>query len=260
MANQIMNQAFLLLCNGTTSSVINAYQAIHNGTKRLGDSFVLYHQKTSKLAKPIKSVNHFAFRDEIITRSNYFPIGFSLVPGNNHFPLLQFYINNPHYQYYWCIEDDVKFSGKWRNFFETFSGIRKDFITCHLRTPSEEPGWYWWSSLAHPYSTIPLNDRIRSFNPIYRISNDALDYIHRALLSHWCGHHEVLLATLLYGAGFKLMDFGGKGKFVPKGFENKFYTSNIGNTHGTMRWRPAFTSVGPDKNKLYHPVKEVSTL
>lgn len=254
MANKT-NQAFLLLCNGTSSSVIDAYKDIYSGSKRIGESFVLYHQKTNILPRRIKNLRHFAFSKEIITMSNYFPIGFSLVPGSNHFPLLQFYVNNPHYEYYWCIEDDVRFSGKWRTFFDAFSGVRKDFITCHLRRSSEEPAWHWWSSLAHPYSVVPFEDRIRSFNPIYRISNQALDYIHRALLSHWCGHHEVLLATLLYRAGFKLMDFGGEGQFVPKGFENRFYTSNSGNTGGTMRWRPAFTCTGPHKNKLYHPIK-----
>lgn len=257
---RLKNQAFLLLCNTTTNSVIESYKDLHKATKTLGDSFVLYHKKTQQVHHKIKQLNHVTFTDDVLTQLNYFPIGFNLVPGNNHFPLLQFFLNNPNYDYYWCIEEDVRFSGSWKTFFETFSSISKDFISSHLRTSHEEPEWPWWPSLAHPYSVVPLKDRVRSFNPIYRISNAGLDYIHRALFSHWCGHHEVLFATLLNRAGFKLMDFGGEGQFVLPEFKNKFYISSTPNTQGklvdgTMRWRPIFKVVGEQKNKLYHPVK-----
>lgn len=254
------NQAFLVLCNSTSDELIDFYRHIHQSTRKAGDCFVLYHRQQQRLPQKIKKLNHATFTDDVITSLNYTPIGFNLVPGNNHFPLLQFYIDNPGYQYYWCIEEDVRFSGRWTFFFNSFRSVSSDFITSHLRTSSEEPKWHWWHSLAHPYSVIPLEERIRSFNPIYRISNGALEYIHRALLSHWCGHHEVLLPTLLHRANFHLMDFGGDGQFTLPEFRNKFYISSTPNVYGrlsdgTMRWRPAFKTTGEKKNKLYHPVK-----
>jgi hypothetical protein len=90
---------------------------------------------------------------------------------------------------------------------------------------------------------------VKSFNPIYRISHSALSFIHKSLLNQWCGHHEVLLPTLLYHNHYSMMDFGGRGQFIPSGFKNKFYTSD------TLRWRPVFEKAGDKKNKLYHPVK-----
>ena len=114
--------------------------------------------------------------------------------------------------------------------------------------------------MAHPYFVIPQEQRLRSFNPIYRISRNALELLHKALLSKWCGHHEVLIPTLLYESVLSIHDFGGKGEFVPEGFENRFYMGNSPNkkgilSDGTMRWRPVFQEVGELKNKLYHPIK-----
>ena len=79
-----------------------------------------------------------------------------------------------------------------------------------------------------------MENRIRSFNPIYRISGKALAHIHRALSEKWIGHHEVLLPTLLYHQGFRLLDFGGEGEFVADGGENLFYTSDRSNLSGSL--------------------------
>lgn len=253
-------QAFLILTDKTTDDVLQIYNAICNATKRMGETFILYHQKGRSLPRRIKKTSHFAFGDSILTEANYLPIGFNLVPGNNHFPVLQFAKENPNYDYYWCIEDDVRFSGKWQVFFNEISQFSQSFISSHIRTSTEEPEWYWWNTLAHPYTVIPFKDRIRSFNPIYRISNAALRCIDGALQNYWCGHHEVLLPTLLHNNEFEIMDFGGDGQFVPSVCRNKFYVNNTCRksgilTDGTMRWRPVFKEIGPLQNKLYHPVK-----
>jgi hypothetical protein len=241
--------------------VIQGYQTIYEATSHIGESFVLYHQKEKELPEELQKLNHFTFTDAIITQYNYIPLGFNLIPGNNHFPLLDFAVKHPTYDYYWCVEDDVRFSGNWTYFFEAFSHVNADFISSHIRTVKEEPQWHWWHALANPYKFIPFEKRIRSFNPIYRISKTALTFIYHALQEHWCGHHEVLFPTLLKEKGFEIMDFGGKGQFVPPEFENKFYIANSPNsrgmlTDGTMRWRPSFGIVGEEKNKLYHPVKD----
>lgn len=245
-------QAFLLLCNRTTDSVIRAYRKLYEEAADLGEVLLLYHLTSDKLPEQVTEHPHYSFRDEILTELNYLPIGFSLVPGNNHFPLLKFYLEHPHYDYYWCIEEDVRFSGQWMDFFEGFSDLKADFISSHLQRSTDVPNWYWWDTLAHPYMVIPFEDRIRSFNPIYRISNKALNFIHQALLSRWCGHHEVLFPTLLAQENFEIMDFGGKGEFVRPGFEQRFYSVDP----NTMRWRPTFQKVGDIPGQLYHPVKD----
>src|SRR6187200_2796378 len=90
-------QAFLLLCNKTSSSVIEAYRNIYEATQYMGESFVLYHQKEKEIPEELKKLNHFTFTDSIITRYNYIPLGFNLIPGNNHFPLFEFAVSRDPY-------------------------------------------------------------------------------------------------------------------------------------------------------------------
>ncbi|MCC5935940.1 MAG: DUF3405 domain-containing protein [Lunatimonas sp.] len=253
-------EAFLILSNNTSIHLIRKYREIFEATSGLGDTLLLYHLLPNNASTSQQKLEIFAFNNEVLTALNYFPLGFTLVPGSNHFPLLKFYLSHPNYDYYWCIEEDVDFSGDWRAFFDAFSSVDADFISSHIRRYQDEPEWPWWSALAHPYFVIPQKQRIRSFNPIYRISRAGLELLHKVLSSKWCGHHEVLIPTLLYESGLSISDFGGMGEFVPDGFENRFYLENTPNpkgilSDGTMRWRPVFEKTGSLENKLYHPVK-----
>jgi len=161
---------------------------------------------------------------------------------------LQFFLKNPAYEYYWCIEDDVSFSGNWNDFFKNVSAdLDYDFITSHIRRSSDVRGWPWWKTLSSTEGKVDRKEMWNSFNPIYRISNKALQYIDTCLKEGYSGHHEVLMPTLLKNAGFKLADFGTKGNHV---------TSTLSYcTLTTMRWKPVFFVPGFKKNKLYHPVK-----
>src|SRR6185369_1900116 len=87
--------------------------------------------------------------------------------------------------------------------------------------------------------------------------------LHQSLSDGWCGHNEVLWPTLLHHNGFTIMDIGGKGRFTPSSMKDNFYTESESNgagslNSGTMRFTPFFWRVGPEKDKLYHPVKPLS--
>lgn len=252
----------LLLTNKHSKTIIELYKSISLGSSNFGDTFISYHQTSEKVPEEIKVSKHQIFTNDILKRLNYSPISNTLLPGSNHFSLLDFYLNNPNYDYYWLIEDDVQYNGSWKYFFKliTYSHIQPDFITSHVRTYQEEPEWVWWSTLNHNSKNVPLSKYVRSFNPIFRISNKAIKFIHNALIDQWQGHHEVLLPTLLFLEGFHIADFGGTGNFVIPGNENKFYITGScdkeGNLFdGTMRYRPVIDSAEKLKNKLYHPVK-----
>lgn len=253
-------QVFLYLTQKTTSSLINPFRKLTIEAGGFGEVFLLYHHKLDYVPEIIQNEKHFLFTNKVLYEHNYIPIGFSLVPGNNHFPLFKFYQEYPDYDYYWCIEDDVRFSGDWGYLFSSFKNISADFISSHIQRAPLVPNWPWWDTLAHPYKVIPFEERIRSFNPIYRISNEALQLIHKALQNKWCGHHEVLFPSLVYQAELEVLDFGGRGEFVNSGFESKFYTEEQDDPtrilEGTLRWRPSYTEVGHISNKLYHPIKE----
>ncbi|UGU15235.1 DUF3405 domain-containing protein [Sinomicrobium kalidii] len=256
-------QVFLFLCNKPSVSAIDTFKDIHTTAKLSGnDAILLYHkQGRSAIPENLSSLPIFCFTDNILSDLGYISLGSELVPGNNHFPVLKFFRNFPDYDYYWYIEDDVRYTGNWKLFFDSFSNVHNDFISTHVQRSHVEPQWPWWDTLKYHNKSIPMEKRIRSFNPIYRISKEALHFIDQALLDGWCGHHEVLLPTLLANAGSEIMDFGGEGEFVLSGNESKFYigdyTNNtaVHNPNTTFRWRPVFTTVGSITNILYHPVK-----
>jgi len=251
---------FLFLTHKGSAPVLANFNNLLLTGRESGEARILFHQKSDAVPESVYKLNPFLFSDHNLAQLNYIPIAESLLPGSNHFPLLAFYLNYPDYAYYWCIEDDVVFNGDWDYFFAAFQNYPHDFVSCHIRSYDEEPDWFWWNSLLHPDEFIPKNKRIRSFNPIYRISNRALAFIHRALTDYWAGHHEVVFPTLLHENGFTIMDFGGDGSFVLQENKNLFYTSSQSNgngvlTEGTMRFRPSWNITGNEKNKLYHPVK-----
>jgi hypothetical protein len=257
-----MQQGLVLLSNNVSDQVLQEFTTIKKATEAFCDCFILYHQHENYIPDVFKDIDYELFTDNILTDLNYRPIENSLLPGSNHFPLLKFYLKYPHYEYYWLIEDDVKFNGDWRHFFPVFNKevFVSDLISSAIRSYAEQPGWFWWNSIKHPVKDVPHNLKIRSFNPIYRISNAALQFIHNSLIAGWYGHHEVLIPTLLHVSGFKLIDFGGRGKFVIPGFENKFYTNptykgSICNG-GSFRDRPAIAEMTKE-NLLYHPVKAI---
>lgn len=155
---------------------------------------------------------------------------------------------NQGYDYYWLVEDDVRFSSEWKDFFGSFASCTSDFLSSVIETKAENPTWYWWTSLKTGNEVIAEEKLLKSFNPIYRLSRQALACIDAYLRIGWMGHYEVLLPTLLYNKGFLLEDFGGEGTFVRPENNAKFYDDT------SMRIAPVL----PDdrKNYLFHPVKE----
>jgi hypothetical protein len=251
--------AYLFLTDKVSGEILNSFSDIRSSVASPDRAIVLFHQK-GVIPDRIKELEPYFFTYRSLLALKYLPIVMGIIPGSNHFPVLQYFLEFPGYDYYWVIEDDVRFTGEWKYFFDFFNAYEDDFISSHLRTFSNEPEWIWWRSLSHTYQMIPDSKRIRSFNPIYRISSRALRYIHYALSEKWKGHHEVLLPTLLYHNCYKIMDFGGCGDFVANGNCNMFYTSSGSDPkgllrEGTMRFRPVYKAPGNEKNKLYHPVK-----
>jgi Protein of unknown function (DUF3405) len=180
--------------------------------------------------------------------------------GNQHLPLLDFFQRHPDYDFYWVIEYDVRYTGDWNCFFERFDTAPCDLATTHIRHFHEEPFWWWWPTFRHEAGRIPPRFWLRSFNVIYRISNNALQFLDWALRRGWVAHYELLIATLLSHNGFRLLDFGGHGSFVEAGSVNVVYTSQGSiagrlSPRGTIRYRPARAAAGFEKNMLYHPVK-----
>lgn len=245
-----MKQAVLYLTNKSNEWTLSAFHALEQSLQGMADVYFAYHQQGDVLPVSLQNIeNLFVFTSDVLNELGYTPIEKGkLVPGSNHFPLLKFFKENQCYDYYWLVEDDVRFSGDWKDFFDSFASSTSDFLSSVIETKAENPTWYWWTSLKVGNEVIAEEKLLKSFNPIYRLSSQALVCIDAHLRIGWMGHYEVLLPTLLYNKGFLLEDFGGEGTFVRPENNAKFYDDT------SMRIAPVL----PDdrKNYLFHPVKE----
>lgn len=245
-----MKQAVLYLTNKSNEWTLSAFHALEQSLQGMADVYFAYHQQGDVLPVSLQNIeNLFVFTSDVLNELGYTPIEKGkLVPGSNHFPLLKFFKENQCYDYYWLVEDDVRFSGDWKDFFDSFASSTSDFLSSVIETKAENPNRYWWTSLKVGNEVIAEEKLLKSFNPIYRLSSQALVCIDAHLRIGWMGHYEVLLPTLLYNKGFLLEDFGGEGTFVRPENNAKFYDDT------SMHIAPVL----PDdrKNYLFHPVKE----
>ncbi len=200
-----------------------------------------------------------------------------MIPGNCHYPLMSFISNSKEkYKSIWFIEYDVEYTGQWGKLFDRIRGRNSDFIASHLRFKKQEPRYKWWDLDGNV--NIQDGEKVRSFNPVFKIKRDALECIHEHHKSGWNGHNEVMFPTILGLNGYSLSDFGGHGPLVPKGCTNENYLENdldfcgvesvpkINNGSvkltkkfvSTMRSGPCYNMTMKISDKLYHPVKDKS--
>lgn len=236
--------------------VINLYHKIRNGVGFNSDVILLVQDSVSHHI-PF-GIRYLKFTKEELFSQGLRSITDSITPGSNHFILLWFFTRHTNYDRFWVIEYDVEFSGNWGYFFYSTYFLKYDFLATHIKTYNEDPGWFWWGSLGGQIANIPYKCRVRSFNPVMRISREALFFLHDILCRDGnCGHHEEAIATILYKAGFSLCDLGTSETFSSQTENATFCTYTIPFPYGTMRDKPIFNPIVltffPDK--LIHPIK-----
>ena len=205
------------------------------------------------------TINAYVYDIDDLNELGYTPICGNLLPGSCHFPVLRFYLDHPSYSYYWLIEYDVDFTGKWSNLMDSFDYSNSDFVATYMTHYNvlKNRGWMWWNKSNK--MQYPVTECIRGFHPICRYSNRALNYIDQYQKKGYSAHSEVLIATCLYHAGMELEDFGGTGEFVKLENKNKFYIIPTEQNIGTFCYRPVYPIEYVRDNgireKLYHPIK-----
>lgn len=177
------------------------------------------------------------------------------------FILQCFFKDFPDYDSYWSIEYDVVFTGNWKTLIEDFDTSDADLISCHIEkfARGRNDYWDWWKQVSWIDEDIPIERRVKAFNPIYCLSKRALIFMDEFLRKGNYGHFETVMSTALYNYGFNLLDMGGTGDFTPPEYINKFYVKGAGVNNGTMRFRPLFLkdeikALGV-KDMLFHPLK-----
>jgi len=256
-------KAILFISHLVSPSICWTFRRLSRLHSASYDAIWLYDNSGASTPWPVRTTKHHTFSaDHLINEAYSFAAGHSL-SSNTHFPVISFHEASTEYTHYWVIEHDVRFTGDWAVLFDSFEENDADFLTASVSRYANAQEFVFWDSLSHPSAQIPKHKRIRSFNPIYRISAEALDFIIDAHRNGWSGHQEVLLPTLLHKNGFTVEDFGGEGEFAPDDRRNVWYTSrNLNNfgvpDGGTHRFRPRFWKAGSRPNTIYHPVKPVS--
>lgn len=254
---------FLFVTHEINNEILSRYHRLQQEIKDLGEVFLLFHKEEDGnnnciLGDMISSdMTPYIFNIDMLNELDYEPIAETIIPGSNHFATLQFFVDNIEFKYYWVIEYDVVYTGNWSDFFLNFNSLEADFISSHIERYSDSPFWHWWNTLYLEDTKLQQHELIRSFNPIYRISNTALAFLNNLLKGrkNW-GHHEVLIPTALKHWGFSILDFGGNGEFVLPQFEEKFYLMPSQYNEGTMRDKPVIKEEELlIENKLLHPVK-----
>ena len=244
-----MKQAVLLLTNRSDYYVLDSIKKILSTRNEHTDVFVLYHMTESEIPDNLKPYEDiiYPFTSNLLYSMGYIPLGDSMGYGNTHFPLLDFFLHNPLYDYYWLIEDDVCFTGEWTVLFESYLSDESDLISTYIRTIEEEPNWEWWRTLRTHGDQIERCNIVAAFNPIFRISRRGLSCLNECLQKGWRGHLEVIVSSILSHMGMSLKDMGvnedhGSAKTA------LFYSRETHSyqSHRITSWMP---------NQIYHPIK-----
>lgn len=234
---------------------------------RDGYKFLVYYDATSgpDLTLPIDGYQTLSFDFKKI-RTN-FPqlVRAPVAPGNQYATYVDLLHLYPEVKYFWFVEYDVRFSGNWCEFVDTCNRSRADMLGLHIRRREEIPDWDWWPSIRNEIDPKKELPGIRAFQWVSRLSRDALNLIaKRCMEDGWTGHMEALVPSLLYDAGMRIEEIGGRGPFTPEERRGLYYSSeNVVSSPshngdlglGSNRFSPPLFLWGIRKNRIYHPVK-----
>ena len=183
--------------------------------------------------------------------------------SNCHLRSIDFHRRFANYRFYWFVEYDVVYTGRWNHFISSFADDPSDLLAAHVRMLADEPDWYRRESFSSGTDLCSKNERVLAFLPIHRISSRGLEVVARKVREGWVGHYEVVLPSALAHCGLRISDMGGSGAWTPKHRILRHYVDwRPGQRYlhdtGTLRYRPTIRS-RLIKNMLYHPCKTSSS-
>jgi hypothetical protein len=185
-------QVFLFQAHEFSEELVQLFEELERSVAPLGEARLLFHGAEPRLSGPEWRGRVLQVDNRGLAGLGYRTLQGKLFPGHTHFLLLWFFRQFPAYLYYWVVEYDVRYGGDWSDFFACFDGNNRDFLTTNVHTYHQMPLWAWWA-MDGPGVVPPVHARLRSFNPLFRLSRPALHFIHQALVEGWVGHNEVLL-------------------------------------------------------------------
>lgn len=219
------------------------------------DIYVLFNDTENKCT--LENENIYYFNSDVVAKHGfvmhyyypYFPknVNKEFYKNNFEYGLFCFYKDHPNYNNYWVIEYDVIYTGNWNDLILKYE--RNDFVSSNILTYDQCKTWHMWENdqLTH-YQTIIPKVKIKSFNPIFKISRKALKDL--ILLNHKgnYGFYEIYFPSVLNQLGYKLKQFDELiGNDQDNPYSSMAYIENDDNK---------FLN-GDFKNLLIHPVKNI---
>ncbi len=157
----------------------------------------------------------------------------------------------------WVIEYDVRYSGRWRDFFAAFEADETDLLAPGIVPWADDPAWYNWPSFRGP-AQLPPAQQLRAFMPVYRASGALFRRMDAAYRAGWGGHCEATWPSIACHAGLRVADLGGHGRLTPEAYRGRFYSATPLDENlapGTLVFKPPLYRPGSRRDMLWHPVK-----
>ena len=148
--------------------------------------------------------------------------------GSNDLALMNFFMDNPTYDYYWIIEYDVVYSGNFGDLLATLDSSKAGLLCTHLSSFKQSPHWVHWDTFFSADDFEGSVELMRGFLPLSRASRPLVQEIHDRCVRGWKGHYEVLWPTISIRSGLGLEEIGGDGPYVPETRRGKYYYSLLG--------------------------------
>jgi hypothetical protein len=264
-----MKNAVLIMTHFLDQFIVDKFNRIRNEVPSGYDVFLLIHVESNE---PICPRELEAYKDKIYFYTTQeilkLPYPARCNPkewiDNRSFQvdllLACFHKNNPGYDYYWGIEYDVHYEGRWEVFFERFERSAADLLGTMMGSAIKAPHVTNLLPPFHDHSgkRPDLNEVVVGFFPLYRLSKRLLDGIHIEYKRGWNGHYEVTWGTIAKRYGYEIEDFGGSGPYTKPHNKHVFYFANMNRwdkNPGTFVFRPKISRIRKKENTLWHPVK-----
>lgn len=245
----------LLSTHFLNQEIVDKYKHLSEEVDDLYDVYILLNRKEDDTVIPDGIKVFYSTKKDIDKLGyKYFESDW-LYRGSCNFPVQRFWKEHPEYDFYWFVEYDVIFTGRWSYFFDAWEDDY-DFLTCHVEryNPFTNQLWTWWRENVN--IGIEKKDLIKGFNTICRYSNRACKELDKHYLEGKIAHSEVFITSILHNNGYKIGDLGGDYEFTPEDKRNLFYKKDLGINYGTIRYRPLIMDYEVVKeNTLYHPWK-----
>mgnify|MGYP006274181549 FL=1 len=242
--------AILFLSHLSDRVTLNRFQTLSEQSPAEYDTYWIHDSDHGDLPQTVKAKESYSFGIDDANTLGHPHKYTNFISGNAHIPIILFAFDHSEYNRFWVIEYDVSFTGCWSTFFRRTEVDPSDLLTSSIRRVEDQPAWPHWKTFQHPSRSTSDFRLLASFNPIYRISRQALEHIHKSQISGWKGDYEVLMPTLLHHEGIPISDFSKSSEFASKEIGDALCIRDV-----THRYRPPMYNTGRRPEMIYHPVK-----